>query len=400
MQNIRKWKCYYTKSLEKVLENTGHRKLIMYGNDLLTEIIYWNLREMGRDIAYFVMDTGETEFCGKEVKNVSELLREDKEQIYILVFVIKDHREYYQKLMELGFVFEQEFCVYGAGGYLAKFDVVDSLLGFSRKYQGVPGFEIYGDSNNKKALRIIALGNSTSDPTAGNYTSWPKQLYEKIRQEQEVVVYSGGMGGYGIHQEFLKFLRDGLVINPDIVITFGGYTDAEFQVCCEDYPFLHRYQRKFYDMVEQNRPMAPDTLDMRGISEITHGLARTEYSDVENYISGVRKIHAIASEFGIQYFGVFQPMLLSGKAIIDESIQKLKQEILIAYPRIGEVYERIPEYVKECQKEIKLLPYMTDLTYIFDNQEDVYYDVCHATDKGNQIIMEHIYDKIKHVFKT
>lgn len=388
-------KYYYQKSLEKILDVIGKRKIIMYGTDLLSGVVYQNLAAMGKDVAYFVSDSDEKIFYGKEVKPPYDLLYESREDVYIIAFALEKQKEIYQTLKELGFSFKKDFCICGLAGYIADFEVVDSLLGFSRKYDEVLGFWVYGNPKDSDAIRILTLGGSTSDPTIGNYKSWPEQLYDKIRKEKNVVVFSGGMGGYSIHQEFFKFVRDGLILKPDIVITFDGYNDAGFQVCCKDYPLLHRYQEKFYDFIEKRRPMAPDTLDMRDVQEIVHGLKRESCSDVQNWVDGVRKIYAVAKEFGIRYFGFFQPMIPSGKAIIDDSILELAEAYFEAYPRTGQVYERIPEYAKKCQDKILNMPYITDLSTIFDYEEDVYYDICHSTDKGNKLIMEHIYNVIK-----
>lgn len=217
----------------------------------------------------------------------------------------------------------------------------------------------------------------------------------KKYKERDIVLFSGGMGGYDVHHEFLKFVRDGLIFKPDILITFDGYNDAGFLVACEEHPLLHKYQKRFYTFIEQRRPMAPDALDMRDVKEITHGMPYMNYSDVQNWTDGVRKIHAIADEFGIQYYGFFQPMLPTGKVIIDECVKRLLKEYFKLYSSAQDVFTGIPEFVKGCQKQIVNMPYITDLSNIFDYQQDIFYDVCHVTDKGNRIIMEHIYNRIE-----
>ena len=396
-------KYYYQKSLEKVLERAGGRKIIIYGTDILSEIIYYNLVDMNVEVKYFVSDSPQKEerFCEKVIKTPYDLLYENKNEIYVIVFVLKDHKDYYQALIEMQFIYLQDFCVHGIGGYFMDFDAVDSLLGYTRRYDGIPGFMILGNPDNENAIRILTLGGSTSEPTVGNYISWPEQLYERISIDQDVVLYSGGMGGYGIQQEFLKFVRDGLTFNPDILITFDGYNDAVFISSYEGYPMLHNYQKRFFDYVKLRRPMAPDSLDMRDVQEITHGIPRNrdKYSDVQNWVDGIRKIHAIAEEFGIQHFAFFQPMVAGGKAIIDESVKLVFKEYLELWPNMREVNAKIPEYIKGCQKQIANMPYITDLSDIFDYQEDIFYDTCHVTDKGNRIIMENIYQHIENTIK-
>lgn len=387
-------KYYYVKALEKILTMSGCRKLVLYKMDILSEIIYQNLLYMGKDVEYFISDDLSGEIIdGKEVRNVYDLLYEDIENVFVLVFALSGHASAYEKLIGLGYEFEKDFCICGMAGYSGKFDAIDSLLGFNRRYDDVWGFKVYGDSDTAD-IRIMTLGGSTSDPTLGNYHSWPEQLYENISKKYNVVLYSGGLTGYSVNQEFMKFVRDGLTLKPDILITFDGYNDAGFNVVVPEHPLLHRYQSKFYNFISEKKPMAPDTLDMRNPDLIVHGL---DYSltDSENWITAIRKIHAVAVEFNIHYYSFFQPMILSGQAIVDDSITLLREEIFRHDKHYQESYNEIIEYAVRCQEAIKEYPFITDLSSIFDGEEDVYYDICHSTDKGNYIIMNHIYDVIE-----
>lgn len=386
-------KYYYTKSLEKILSTIGNRRLILYKADSMCEIIYKNLVHMGLDVEYFISedDCGSI-FWGKEVKSVYDLLHEDRQQIYVIVFALAGHGNIYESLIGVGFEFEKDFCIYGLGGYNRKFDAIDSLLGFNRCYEGMWGFKVYGEESTAE-VKIMTLGGSTSDPTIGNYKSWPEFLYEKISEKYHCVLYSGGMGGYSVNQEFLKFIRDGLHLQPDILITYDGYNEAA-HVSTEGYPFLHAYQNKFYAYLQNGEPVGPSTLDMRNPDKIVHGLT-SRLSMADNWAVTVRTIHAVAEEFHIRYYSFFQPMILSGKAIIDESVVFLSEQFFEQNLMYKKVYHEIPNFVKECQREISGRTYITDLTTVFDGEEDVYYDICHATDKGNRIIMENVYEKIK-----
>lgn len=49
---------YYQKSLDKILEKANGRRIILCGTDLLTEIVYQNLLNMGVQVAYFISDLG------------------------------------------------------------------------------------------------------------------------------------------------------------------------------------------------------------------------------------------------------------------------------------------------------------------------------------------------------
>lgn len=388
-------KYYYVKSLEKILEPVQKRKIILYGTEPLAQVIYHNLAYMGKEISYFVDDECmEDSLFGKEVRNPLELLYENKDDIYVICFTMKNHGQVYSRLLQYGLEFEKEFAIYNIGGYMQKFNAVDSLLGFTRIYENELNFQVYGDPQDEKAIRIMTLGGSTSDPTMGNVRTWPEQLYEEISKKYNVVVYSGGIGGYSIHQEFLKFMRDGLAIHPNIVISFDGYNDIAYQVSMEEYPYLHRYQKKFYDFMETRTPMAPDTLDMRAVNKIAHGMECPQIPDYENWYEAARNIYALAKEHGIHYFSFLQPIQGIGRPILDDSVLELKKSYLSAYNREASLLEKTSDFVNGCRKYIEKNDYMTDLTDIFDGEEDVYYDVCHSTEKGHQIIAKNILKKI------
>lgn len=388
-------KYYYVNSLEKILEPAKGRKIILYGIEPFSRVIYHNLTHMGKEVSYFVDEEGREEsLFEKEVRNPLELLYENKDEIYVICFTMKNHGQVYNKLLQYGLEFEKNFSIYGLGGYIQKFNAIDSLLGFTRIYDNGLNFQVYGNPQDEKAIRIMTLGGSTSDPTMGNVKTWPEQLYEELRKEHQVVVYSGGMGGYSTHQELLKFMRDGLPLHPDIVISFDGYNDIGYQVSVEEHPYLHRYQKKFYDFIETHTPMAPDTLDMRAVNQIAHGMENANRTDYENWFEAVRSLHALAKEHGIQYFSFLQPVQGVGTPVLDDSILELKKIYSSAYEREASLLQRTVNFVNGCRKFIEKNDYMTDLTDIFDGEADVYYDICHSTEKGHQIIAKNILKKI------
>ena len=50
---------------------------------------------------------------------------------------------------------------------------------------------------------------------------------------------------------------------------------------------------------------------------------------------------------------------------------------------------------KESVKAVKGLDWFIDLTDIFDDKPEVFFDVCHVYEKGNKVIAEKIYEHIK-----
>lgn len=386
----------YCNSIKKIKEIAGNRELIFWGTDYLSQYVYDDLLDMGYDIKYFVSEHAkqDTEVHGKQVKLDIELFYENKENIFVVAFVVKNHGNIYQRLTDMGFVFEKDFLLYGFGGYIQKFDVIDSLLGYNRYYGDMLGFKISG-SEERNTYKILILGGSTTDPTMGNQTPWAEYLYQKLISVQvDVMVINGGMAGYSTYQEFYKFVRDGLLFAPDMLITYDGLNDVTSMAMDKDYPMLMPYARKVYDNIEKKGDFAPDTLEIRNASRIVHGLKQTNQDDAGKWMDNIRKIHAIAEEFGVLHIGFFQPMLKTGKAIISKRQKVLIETVAEELPVYNIWMDGMEEFYGKVLPFLDEKGYMNDLTSIFDGKENIYYDFCHATDIGNAIIADAVYHTI------
>ncbi len=389
----------YKDSLRKILELANRRKIIFYGTDELSRYVYKDLRDMGHDIAYFVSEENIVECEGKPVKSKYELLYESKEKIFIAAFIFQNHGKVFSALSELGFELEQDFYLSGFGGYSRKYDAFDSLLGHNRFYEKLLGFEIYGD-RKENSYSIVVLGGSTTDPTVGNIPKcWARILYEKLLEvEPNLVLYNGGMGAYSANQEFYKLLRDGLKLKPSMVISFDGFNDVNFWVADETFPHLSKYERKVYRHIEQKGQFAPDTLDLRNANKIVHGLARnSEHDDSDEWCFGIKKMHGICMEFGIEYVGFLQPMIAIGTPIIQEKQKALLTAAYSHVPAFREIVIRMPFFYHKAKEFISQNEYVYDLTNIFDGKSDMYYDMCHSTQYGHEVIADHVFAVIKRI---
>lgn len=386
----------YRNSLKKIREIAGKRELVFWGTDLLSCYVYEDFVDMGYDIKYFVSEHKNKDaiIYNKPVRADIELFYEDKESIFVVAFVVKNHGSIYQRLVDMGFVFEKDFLLYGFGGYIQKYDVIDSLLGYNRFYNDVPGFKISG-TDHGNTYKILVLGGSTTDPTMGNQTPWTEYLFQKMMDsDKEVMVINGGMAGYSTYQEFYKFVRDGLQYAPDLLITYDGLNDVTCMAMDREYPMLTPYARKVYDYIEKKGDFAPDTLEIRNASRIIHGLKQTDQDDAGRWMDNIRKIHAVSEEFGIIHLGFFQPMLKTGKAVIGERQKKLIETIAEELPVFKTWMDGMKGFYTNALPFIQESGYMYDLTSVFDGEEDIYYDFCHATDKGNEIIADVIYHAV------
>lgn len=386
----------YKDSIRKIVEMAQDRKIVFYGIDELTKYVYRNLRELGYDIAYFVSEESfGAEIEGKAVKNKYDLLYEKKGAVFIVGFVFRDHGTIFNFLTELGFELERDFYLCGLGGYTKKYDAFDSLLGHNRFYNGLLGFEVYGEEK-ANSYSIVILGGSTTDPTVGNIPKcWGKILYEKIREvKPDVVLYNGGMGGYSSNQEFYKLIRDGLKLNPSMVISFDGFNDVNFWVMDEEYPHLSKYEMKVYNNIMQRGGFAPDTLDLRNATEIVHGLANTN-DDAGEWCTSIKKMHGICEEFEIEYISCLQPMIALGTPVIKEEQKRMLEMAYKSVPAFRSVVERMPFFYAGVKDFVEQNAYIYDLTDIFNEKSDMYYDFCHSTQYGHEVIADQIFEIVK-----
>ena len=171
------------------------------------------------------------------------------------------------------------------------FDVLDPQLGhaydpnvLARKledFESFTGFVVYGDRTDSSAIRIFALGGSTTDPifslggpsTGPGYEEcWPKILQDLLNDVGiPAVVFNGGVAGYSSNQELLKLVRDVLPLKPDIVLSLSGINDLGFVHSVERHPMVHPHLDKTLRTITQ--PSVPALLPNLAVNHVS-GTAR------------------------------------------------------------------------------------------------------------------------------
>ena len=128
----------------------------------------------------------------------------------------------------------------GRLGAAPLFDHVDLHLGWAHGPRAMaeraealgihwmPGFTVRRhEVRGVRPANIVLLGGSTTDDMLSYTTNWPTPLYERLREAgASFVMYNGGTMGYCTQQEHLKLLRDGLDLEPDLVISYSGVNDG------------------------------------------------------------------------------------------------------------------------------------------------------------------------------
>jgi lysophospholipase L1-like esterase len=299
-------------------------------------------------------------------------------------------------------------------GGTARMSFLDPHLGYAHGQMydetlsedgAVAGFVIFGDAADAEALRIIALGGSTTDPLdRGN---WPKAL-QKILSDAgiEAVVYNGGVSGYSTNQELIKFIRDGLPLEPDIVLCLNGINDMGFIHSVAEHPMVHPYQDRLLRSIVESRAPAwlPNTrICMRRIRDArTPKLYRVEginYGPAVKTTPGrqwarnVGLLHAVAEEAGVAHLSLLQPVLgvgnyypTAGEYELLETADDLRR---------GKYRSIIRDFYGEAVPEAAKLDYCVDLSGAFAGRSGLYRDARHPNADGYRVIAEAVYTELQ-----
>lgn len=312
----------------------------------------------------------------KDTKNVVDFLYEDNAVIFLY-----DPRRI-KRLEALGLIEGKDYvsAVIPGPKNIVK-DYYDINIGqaytaFGRT-DGVcvcPGIYRYGE-NNKTNYTIMILGGSTSDEAREWWKSWPYLFYKKVQEiNQNVTIYNCASSGYNSAQELLRYLRDGAIIQPDLVISYTGVNDLTRMGSAGYNISALRYAGEFYTN--------------HCTQELTTGL-QDERDLFDVWLDNLKCIKALTSARGAQYIAFAQPAFFMKKEYMTKHEKKLAMMINAIY---SDEEKKAEKQFREKCRGIRD-EFIVNLTDIFDN-EDVYYDVCHTYEKGNHIIAAKIYEEI------
>lgn len=366
------------REVEKFKSFYGERKVILFGAGSVGKFIFAALKGYGVDVLYFI-DSDESKQRGTymdlEVRSPFDLMKENPDEIVIvLTLSASDAAE--NVLQGMGFLEGINYYTMGRIEQQKEFDIFDPFLGHSRM-DDLEGFKKFGNDGADK--KVLTLGGSTTDYSLSDIHSWPFFLQQECvigGGYNGVEVINGGMGGYYSGQELLKLLRDGIPLNPDIVVSYSGINDAVGIALAEGHPLINKYLKNTLD----NLPIKN--------KKIGYGYEKkNRESRIDNWISNMRMMHAICEEFGIKFYSFLQPFVWIGDYHMTE-----KEKEVFEYVNIyaGEV-EKAMQFYSVIRDRIKDYPYIYDFTDIFSGMSGIYYDMCHCNEEGNRIIANKIY---------
>lgn len=370
----------------KITDAVSSKRVVIYGCGFTGAFMLDLMEEMGKEILFFLdrdLNKQKSGFFGYAVKAPEEVLYEDLSDVIVIVSVGNTAKiEVINVLINLGLKEGENFIIAFEERY-EPFDSVDPFLGYARS-TCQNGFKCMS-SYNAGSRNLICLGGSTTDYSSLGVKSWPEYLSDVLfRNELHWNVWNGGVCGYTSSQELLKLIRDGLEINPSLVISYSGYNDLQFS------PSLGNTY--IYDIWEKAVSIDIKKETLCSLPEkslkVSYG-SKTHLDSAEYWYRNENIMSNICEGFGIHFIAILQPSVYTGSSACAFHNKKLFQ-----LRKTKEQYLRQSEKMKNL---VRMGPKdnILDFTALFDTYNDIYFDACHVFEHGNKIIAEAIYQTLQ-----
>jgi len=238
--------------------------------------------------------------------------------------------------------------------------IKDFLVGHAAEYGSLEnhGYKIFGNSNSK--LKIVIYGGSTSTFDLFDGENWTSKLYKKLNAMSfDCSVYTGAAGGYRVIHEFLRYLRDGHILKPDIVISMCGVNDAQ----------LSKLNNKFNLYININDK-----------KEYNLG-----YPSSENCYAYWLRVEKMFKMYVESLNGVFFPFLQPMNLWMPDANLETKMQC---------EYEGYINGNKDYLLNVTNDDIYTNLIGLFHNQPEMFVDDCHYSDKGADILSDKVLETI------
>lgn len=379
-------------SLWFLIEDAKKKRIVLYTDKKYYAALCQVLQNIDVEIEYAVSDEGRD-----ELRSVYDLMFENYDEI--MVVVAKDDYDFPAarlKLEGMGFSLGVNFknirkyvpeCLSMPYYY-------DPVCGFNlfTGNEKTNGFKIFGDMKDRNSIRILTMGGSTTDAFLYPFKSWSEILHERLEEcGVPNIVYGGGVSGYSSADELYKIIRDGMSLEPDIVINYSGCNDINLR----DYPYINSYMKRISGYLEKQSDKVGTRFDMNAFG-VTWGINAYSEEDTDaNYsfwVKNQKMIHAICQSFHIRHITIHQPNLCNGKKNLTEYEKEHMLNIcycgVVRQPMEKNMQQAI-QFRKRVEEDAMYEDWIEDFSDIFDN-EDVYIDRFHVNENGNQIIAEHI----------
>lgn len=371
-----------------MIRDSYDRKIIIYGADEEGERLRRTLYMLDVEVDFFVDDIeNEYEWDGKTVKPVYDLFYVKKEEYKVVVTAAKGRQT--EKLKKIGLRerIDYNLCYeYIPNRRTAELYILDPHLGYNFIDGKNPGLAGFTDLGEKNAFTIVLLGGSATDGIAYPFPCWGDLLYAKFRDNgYRVRILNGGCAGYKSSQELVKLMRDVLPLKPDAVVHYTGFNDANN--CDREYVFVHPYQREILDYMAGLQGAGGKESEHYNRKAYTLGTADPRPA-WEIFAGHIGTMEAVCRQQGICYVPFLQPSLATkGKRSVwdQELILNTLSSDYMSF--LTDLLGRFYRGLRESEAGI-----WEDLTSLLDDCDDVYLDICHVTEAGNEKIAQYLFE--------
>jgi hypothetical protein len=271
-----------------------------------------------------------------------------------------------------------------------------------------PGFVVYpNDPNQRRGIKIVTLGGSTTDAQMSPDNNWPKNLRLYLMEEGiQATLFNGGVIGYKSYQETFKLIRDVLPLKPDLIITYDGINDyniGPLMTRVEDTPMTHPYQKALMlKLLSIHSPVFPNIVtlfqkmnNIKSPMKYFGGTPQKGVKPYEEWGKNIRLMQAVCNEFGVKHIAILQPVLGEGTYMMNQrEISGLIHKEKLFNKVNNEYLQHIWSYYKGARKICGELPFCLDFVDIFADSSAVYSDQRHLNDKGNRFIAKSIASRL------
>ncbi|GMO28281.1 MAG: hypothetical protein Ta2B_08970 [Termitinemataceae bacterium] len=381
------------------------KKIIIFGAGNFGRDIFLLLNYIGVDIAYIIDNNhakqGFHDVYKKEIQNIDALQNEDKQKILIIA-AVGDSSSIIKSLTELGFIDGVNFIDANIefAPYMKKnCDCSDPQLVYTRK-DDIGSFKVYKSVKDNPELKILVLGASHTDWSFYSLKSWPEMLFETVAEKKNIELYNGAIYGYTSIQELCKLMRDSLQFKPDIVVNYSGSNDAALPqnknprrraagYFCSPGELHFGFNTPCYapEARTRNIECAEGIKPYGSNKNNSTSYTKNNATNATVWLDNMRMMNAVCTEFGIKFMAFLQPSLFVSKYMQSGDVN--------LYKLFETEEERVKLFYNEVLKNIQDKNYIIDLHTIFDNENDIYIDGIHYTEKAHAIVANCVLEKIK-----
>lgn len=287
-----------------------------------------------------------------------------------------------------GLEFKSECC---------KYQLIDPLLGWGLtddqiKEKGLTRknnclfLKSYNNPDSGDTVRIYLSGGSTTD-LAYNPKNWPTILLDSLKKTPiNVELYVAAISGYSTSQEFLKFMRDGIDIKPDIVISYNGANEILYPSYTTIFEYAF-YARALF--AEQSSVVLPYTVFLiKEAFDLNQPIDLKSPPDTTKYFQQWEKnmmaMNAVSTTNGAEFIGVLQPVMNSNLNATEKDIA--------AYAYL---YNKYPRFYSKALEATSKHPFLVNYYQLFDKiGKHVFIDHCHIKDEYQYIVADSMFHLI------